>query len=229
MRQYLIILFASLLFSSCDIRSADYYFNEAFDLEDDGKYEEAIKLLDKAINKRRNFRPALINRGADKSMIGDFEGAIEDYKLILAFDPDNTMVLNNIGNNFKRIEKYQIAINYYNEALKTEGAIKSDSIRLFINYAGRWDSDADYRMKDYEIIYERGISHILNKSYSSGIEDLKFSLNKNYQVGDIQSWIGQAYLKLKDTLNAQKHLKEAVRYGLIDAKELLNKLDSKND
>ncbi|WP_396598023.1 tetratricopeptide repeat protein [Dokdonia sp. R86516] len=224
MQRFSIILLTLLVFSSCDIRSADDYYDEAFDLEKDGKYEEAIRLLNKAISKRRNFRPALINRGADKSMIGDFEGAIEDYKLILAFDPDNTMVLNNIGNNFKRLEKYQIAINYYNEALKTEGAIKSDSIRLFINYAGRWDSDSDYRVKDFEIIHERGIAHLNLSNYNSAIEDLKTSIKYGFEIGNSHNWLGQTFLKLNDTLNARKHLKEAVTYGFIDAENLLKGL-----
>lgn len=225
MRIFIVILFISVISSSCEIRDASSYYNESFDLEEEGKYEEAILLLDKAISKRKNFRPALINRGADKSIINDFEGAIIDYKLILGFDPDNTMVLTNIGNNFKRLKKYRIAINYYNEALKTKGAIKSDSIRLVVNYAFRWDNDADYHLNDYEIIYERGISQILNKSYKLGVEDLKYSLEKGYLVGNCQSWIGRAYYELNDTINAKKHLKEAIKYGFVDSKELLQKLN----
>ena len=40
-----------LFLISCDYRSSEYYNNEAEKLEKEGKYEEAIFLLDKAIEK----------------------------------------------------------------------------------------------------------------------------------------------------------------------------------
>ncbi|WP_262495029.1 hypothetical protein [Kordia jejudonensis] len=39
------------------------------------------------------------------------------------------------------------------------------------------------------------------------------------------SWIGEAYYELNDTLNARKFLTEASKHGMIDAKELLEKID----
>ncbi|TSE02338.1 tetratricopeptide repeat protein, partial [Aquimarina algiphila] len=98
--------------SSCDLRTAEDYYNLAYDLEEKGKFQEAIKFLDKAIEKRPNFRPALLNRGGDKSILEDYEGAIKDYEKILEFDSDNTLALMNIGNNFKRLNQYEKAINY---------------------------------------------------------------------------------------------------------------------
>jgi tetratricopeptide (TPR) repeat protein len=45
------ILSISLLLSSCDFKTAEDYYDLAYELEEQGKYEEAIVFLDKAIEK----------------------------------------------------------------------------------------------------------------------------------------------------------------------------------
>ena len=64
------------MFLSCDFKTAKDYFTEAEQLEEQGKYKEAISILDKAILKDNKLLGAYINRGANKSAIGDFKGAI---------------------------------------------------------------------------------------------------------------------------------------------------------
>lgn len=226
LKNLIYISIISIFIISCDIKTADDYYNIAFDLEEKGEYEKAIPFLDKAIEKRPDFRPALINRGADKSIIGDYNGAIEDYQKIIEFDPKNTMVLMNIGNNYKRLKQYEKSIKFYTKALETKGAIKSDSIYLEINFLNEWDKDSDYYVRKHEIEYERGISYVYAKKYESGIQDLEKAIKYNYQLPDALSWTGQAYYEMKDTLNAKKFLTQAAQYGLIDAKELLEKMES---
>ncbi|WP_187388280.1 tetratricopeptide repeat protein [Seonamhaeicola marinus] len=209
---------------SCNLKTAEDYYDIAFDLEEKGEYEKAIPFLDKAIEKKPRFRPALINRGADKSEIGDYKGAIKDYQKIIAFDPKNTLVLMNIGNNYKRLKQYNKSIYFYTKALQTKGAIKSDSTYLVINSPNEWDKDSDYFVRKYKIEFERGISYVYSKKYELAIKDLEQPIKYNYETPDALSWIGESYYHLKDTLNARKFLTQASKYGLIDAKELLEKM-----
>jgi len=211
---------------SCDLKTAEDYFYIAFDLEEKGEYEKAIPFLDKAIEKKPRFRPALINRGADKSAIGDFNGAIEDYQKILEFDPENTMVLMNIGNNYKRLKQYEKSIDFYTKALETKGAIKSDSTYLVINFLNEWDKDSYYYVRKYEIEFERGISYAYLKKHRLAIKDLEQSIKYNYEKPDALCWAGESYFYLNDTLNARKILTQASKYGCIEAKELLKKMDN---
>jgi len=156
MRRNLIHLFIiSLLFCSCDLKTPEQYYDLAYKLEEKGKYAEAIPYLDKAIEKKPNFKPALLNRGADKSILKNYIGAIEDYKQILAYDPDNTIALMNIGNKYKRLKEYNSALEFYNKALTTKGAIKSDSTYLIINYTNKVETESDYYVRKYEIEFER--------------------------------------------------------------------------
>lgn len=220
------ILIISLLFCSCDFTTAEQYYDLAYELEEKGKYAEAIPYLDKAIEKKANFKPALLNRGADKSILKDYSGAIADYKIILKYDADNTQALMNIGNNYKRLDDNENAVLFYTKALNTKGAIKSDSIYIDINIYGQWDREADYYVRKYEIEFERGISYIHLKKYQLAIKDLKQSVEYRYELPDALSWLGEAYYYSKDTLNARKYLTKASKYGMLDAQELLKRLDS---
>ncbi len=219
------IISISLLLSSCDFKTAEDYYDLAYELEEQGKYKEAIVFLDKAIEKKPDLKPALLNRGADKSALNDYSGAIKDYELILKYDSDNTLALMNIGNNFKRLKDYKKSVEFYTEALNSKGAIKSDSIYLEINLPNEWDKESDYYVRQHEIQFERGISFVYLKQYSNGIDDLKQAAKYNYEIPDALSWIGQEYYEKNDTLNARKFLSESSKYGMIDAKELLEKID----
>jgi tetratricopeptide (TPR) repeat protein len=167
-----------------------------------------------------------LNRGADKSALNDYKGAIKDYELILKYDSDNTLALMNIGNNYKRLKDYKKSVEFYTKALSSKGAIKSDSIYLEINLPNEWDKESDYYVRKHEIKFERGISYIYLKEYSNGIKDLEQAIKHNYELPDALSWTGQAYYELNDTINARKYLTQASKFGLTDAKELLEKIDN---
>lgn len=227
LKNLIYISIVSIFIISCDLKTADDYYNIAFDLEEKGEYEKAIPFLDKAIQKKPNFRPALINRGADKSIIGDYKGAINDYQKIIEFEPENTMVLMNIGNNYKRLKQYEKSVEFYTKALNTKGAIKSDSTYLVINLPNEWDKDSDYYVRKYEIKYERGISYVYLKKYNLAVKDLEEAVKYVEDFPNAMSWIGEAYYHLNDTVNARKYLTQASKYGMLDAKELLEKMESK--
>ncbi|PHS03094.1 MAG: hypothetical protein COA88_16055 [Kordia sp.] len=224
-RNLIIILIICLITCSCDLRTADQYYDLAYELEEKGKYSEAIPYLDKAIEKRPDFKPALLNRGADKSILKNYKGAIEDYKQILKYDSDNTYALLNIGNNYKRLKDYEESITYYTRALNTKGAIRNDSTYLVINIPNEWESDSDYYVRQYEIQYERGISYVYEKKYALAIADLLEALKYVDDYPNAMSWLGEAYYYSKDTLNARKYLTKASEYGMLDAEELLKELE----
>ncbi|WP_299211602.1 tetratricopeptide repeat protein [uncultured Aquimarina sp.] len=226
-RKLIYIFIITLLFYSCDLKTAEQYFDLAYELEEKGKYAEAIPYLDKAIEKKPDFKPALLNRGADKSILKNYGGAIEDYKQILKYDSDNTIALMNIGNNYKRLKEYKTSVKFYSKALKTNGAIKSDSTYLVINFSSKKDTESDYYVRKYEIEFERGISYAYLKNYELAIKDLEQSIKYNHELPDALSWIGEAYYYLNDTTNARKFLTKASEYGMLDAKELLNKIEEK--
>ncbi|GAB4508645.1 MAG: hypothetical protein Tsb004_07530 [Allomuricauda sp.] len=225
-------LFLSLI--SCDLTPTGDYFNRARDLEIEGKYKKANALLDKAIEKNPKFRPALLNRAVNKSILKDYRGAIEDYQKLLEFDPDNALALLNVGNNFKRIKNYDKAISSYNQALKTEWVVKSEPVSAFleqdieISLQYEFDQDAEYQVSELEVIYERGIAFVLNKQFKDGIKDMENLLAQDYYIGDCYYWLGNAYFGLKDSTSACQNFIKSAKLGYKDAREKMKEHCLKN-
>jgi tetratricopeptide (TPR) repeat protein len=231
MREKLIyILSLSILFISCDFTSADEYYNRALELDKQGKHNEAIVLLDKAIEKRPKFRPALLNRGVYKSELENFKEGIKDYNKILEFDPANTFALFNIGNNYSSLNDNKNAIDYYSRALKTKGALKSfassDGGALAINTnfdLKGFDSDMNYSMLDCEIYFERGMEYLDIEQFDKAISDFNKSIKADNAIRDCYFLLGKAFVGKKDSINACDNFIKSAKLGDKEAREMLKK------
>jgi lipoprotein NlpI len=190
MKQILIIL-SILTFTSCDFKSSADFNAEAEKLESEGRYEEAIPLLDKAIEKDPENIYALINRGVDKSILEDYEGAINDYTRIIETDSDNALAFLNRGKNKKRLEDYQGAIKDFEKAIKTKGGemLYMDKVEnSFIETGFEFDVAME------EIRFERGIARYYIDSLKLAFDDFNFCLDKNYEKPASLYWRGIIYV-----------------------------------
>ncbi|MDK2772929.1 MAG: tetratricopeptide repeat protein [Flavobacterium sp.] len=219
-----------IILTSCDFTSAESYYNQAIELSQQKKYENAILLFDKAIEKKDNFRPALINRAYCKAEIGDYKEAIKDYEKVIQFDSDNTFALCEIGYNWSNLKNHQKAIDFYNKALNTEGALhtslNSERQKIAINTnleVKLFDNNADYNVLDCEIYYNRGIEYFKLKEYEKAINDFKKSLETDNMISNSHYYIGKSYLELNDTIKSCENFIISANLGDIEAKEMLNK------
>ena len=231
MREKLIyILIFSVILNSCDFTSANEYYSQAFEYEKTGDLKKAIESLDKAIEKREEFRPALLNRGYYKTEIGNPKGGIEDYLKLLKFDPDNTSALFNIGNNFSLLEEHEKSIVYYSKALQTEGALKSwassdgGALAININFdLKRFDSDMDYNVLDCEIYFERGMEYLEIEQFDKAISDFNKSIKADNAKKDCYFLLGKAFVGKKDSINACDNFIKSAKLGDKEAREMLKK------
>ena len=231
MREKLIyILIFSVILSSCDFTSAEEYYSQSFEFEENGDLKKAIELLDKAIDKKEKFRPALLNRGYYKTELGNLNGGIEDYLKLLKFDQDNTSALFNIGNNFSELDEHEKAIDYYSKALQTEGALKSwassdgGALAININFdLKRFDSDMDYNVLDCEIYFERGLEYLKLEQFDNAISDIEKSLKADNAKRDCYFLLGKAYVGKKDSINACDNFIKSAKLGDKEAREMLKK------
>jgi tetratricopeptide (TPR) repeat protein len=231
MREKLIyILIFGVILSSCDFYSADEYYNQAFEYEEKGDLETAIELLDKAIEKKSDFRPALLNRGYYKTELGNLDGGIMDYKKILEFDSDNTLALYNIGINYQELEKPKKAIKYFTKALNTSGALTSFAnsnsgtlgLRTNLDF-DTLDNDNDFEVHKCEIQFSRGVNFFFNKEYNRAIADFENSIKANYNKASSHFFLGGIYQEMDDLNNACKNFTISANLGDLDAKEKLKK------
>lgn len=199
--------------TGCDSKSANFYFSKAEKLSEQGKYEEAIVLLNKAIEKDKNYLGAYINLGADKSALEDFIGAIESYNKVLEIDSKNTLALFNIGNNHKRLNDFETAVSYYNKALDTKGGqtfyidmIPND----FVDFS-------TFDVPGHEIHFERGIAYYNIDSLQLAFNDFNASINKNYMTAECYFWLGFIYISSGQKQLGCECLKKSSQLGDKDA------------
>lgn len=213
-----------MTFTSCDFKSSADYNAEAEKLEKEGKYAEAIPLLDKAIEKDPENIYALINRGVDKSILEDYQGSIEDYTKIIEIDSDNALALLNRGKNKKRLEDYQGAIEDFEKAIKTKGSeiLYMDKVENSFVETG-----FEFDVKMEEIIFERGIANYHIDSLKDSYNDFDFCIQKKFGLSECFYHIGLIYIAYSDSIKGCENLYKADKLNYQYAKESIDKYCNK--
>ena len=103
-----------------DSKTAEEWFNEGYDLYNQGRYEEAIECYNKALEIDPDYGDAWNNKGIVLDDLGRYEEAIECYNKALEIDPDNAYVWNNKGVSLYHLGRYEEAIECYNKALEID-------------------------------------------------------------------------------------------------------------
>lgn len=218
MKNLTYILILTILFS-CDFKSSEDYNKEAEKLEKEGKYYEAITLLDKALKIDPNNIYALMNRGVDKSLTGDYKGAIEDYSRIIKIDSDNTLAYLNRGKNKGRLEDNNGAIVDYDKAIATKGGEQ-----IYLNWTENefFETGYEFDVPMEEILYSRGVARYEIDSLKTSFDDFNFCIEKNYELHSSYYWRGLIYLAADMEKEGCDDLKNAHELGNPDAKEIIS-------
>lgn len=207
------VLFVSILLTGCDFRSTEDYLREVDKLYEEKKYAEAIVLLDKAISRNSENLTLYINRGVNKAALEDFKNAINDYKLVLARDPKNTLALFNMGIAHNNLKDYTTAIDYFNEAMQTKGGEL-----LTIDYApGNLIGVGEFDVPAHEIRFERGTAWMQLDSVQRAYQDFRSAIDKHYMEPESHWWVGYCYAAYGQKDLACESFKESARLGYKEA------------
>lgn len=217
--RFLIFIVISISWISCNLKSSEQYFIEAEDLAALGYYKEANHLLDKAIKKNNRFLEAYISRGANKAELKSFQEAIKDYEKVLTLDPQNTLALFNIANNYKRLERYDVAIRFYNKAFDSKGGEKM----YLDHYLNHFINSEDFDVPGYIIHFERGIAHYYKGNIEKAFSDFNISIKNDYKIGECYYWIGYIHISKGEMKLACESLNKAMQMGDQDAQLALNR------
>ncbi|MGG9970186.1 tetratricopeptide repeat protein [Ferruginibacter sp. SUN002] len=212
-RSYLYIL-TIIFLTSCDFKSADDYLKQGHDIGLTGNYKAAIPIFDKAIQKNPKLKEAYIQRGLCYENIHEDSLAINDYKKLLSFDHKNTTAFYYIGLCKYRQNKFEEAIEFYNNALITKGISNPlDTSRsqfvLDLNKNGILGEQATFDVASYEIYYERGLAYYSTGQIKRAFYDFENCINQKYQLGESNYMIGLCWL----TANKKDKACEAFRQG----------------
>nr|WP_298791032.1 hypothetical protein [uncultured Allomuricauda sp.] len=226
-RSTIIILILIQLLISCDFRTPEEYYDLAYDKIAIGNCSEAIDLLDKAIQKRPEFRPGLLQRGFCKMEMQQDLDAIKDFDTILTFDPGNTLTLFNLGICYYNLSEYAKSIQYFSMAMQTVGSNSNDTVQIELQLLSDVDNDSNYLLYENEIRFERGCSFAKNGEFEKAIDDFNNVLSTNYKEAECYYWMGYSSMGLTDSIQACQYFSRSADLGWKESKDELKQICSK--
>lgn len=205
-------IITSLLIISCN--SSEKFYEEGIKLGDQEKFEEAIQMFDKAIEKNPKFLNALLDRGYYKMSLKKDSLAIIDFEKALKIDHSNTLALYDIGCCKANLKDFSASVKYFNQASETKGG-QTFCLDLIENPSID-DPKVKYDVKAVEIIYLRGCSYAKIDSLKNSYFDFMHCIKNRYMVSDSYYWISCLYFMSDENDLACEALNKAVMYGYKD-------------
>lgn len=200
------------------MKTSEDYHLEANKFEQQENYKEAIKLLDKSIEKDPTNIKALLDRAVDKSMLKQYNGAIADYNKVLAIDPKNYLAILNRGKNKNRLHKYKEAIEDYNKVVQLKGG---ENLEITMVENPMVDNGFEFEVDIEEVKFERGIAYYNSNQFKKAFKDFNFCIQRNYLLADCYYWRGLIYMAFDMKNEGCSDFTKAAELGDPDAPGLL--------
>jgi tetratricopeptide (TPR) repeat protein len=187
------IVFISLFFklSIAIGASSESLLQQGINANKDYKSDEAIKLLDSALQQDLNLVGAYLERGKARSNLHKYQEAIEDYNRALQYNPNLVEAYINRGKAKQFLKQYQEAMKDFDRAIEINPKLLSAYFsrgllyRIYLKQKERGDKDFDLALtmmpesiNDYLDL--RFIFH-LRKNPKAGIEYFDKTINLNYK------------------------------------------------
>lgn len=131
----------ALIFFACDTKTSTYYYNLACDEEAKGNYKEAIKLLDKALDKNPKDIVALNNRGFDYLEFKEYDKAKSNFGRMIELDKNCPAAYYALGYLNYELQNYNAALGCFDKAIQIKGGGP-----LFVEYVPNSFTDPPFSM-----------------------------------------------------------------------------------
>ena len=146
------ILFSCASNHRMQSKQAEDYFNLGTEHLQQGKYDQAISVFNKALELNPRYVEAYLNRGIAYRNKGQHDQAVSDYDKALQIDPKDARAYCNRGNAHIEKGQYDKALADYNKALEINS-------------------------KDAQVFYNRGLAY-----YFKFWEDIKKAQELGYKI-----------------------------------------------
>ncbi|XP_034015765.1 LOW QUALITY PROTEIN: Bardet-Biedl syndrome 4 protein-like [Thalassophryne amazonica] len=160
-----------------------------------GKYQKAFKHLGNALTFDPNNYKAILAAGSMMQTHGDFDVAMNKYRVAACAAPESPPLWNNIGMCFFGKKKYVAAISCLKRA----------------HYLSPFD---------WKVLYNLGLVHLTMQQYASAFHFLSAAVNLNPHLGELYMLLAVALTNLEDVENATRAYEQAV--ALDESNPLVN-------
>ncbi|WP_157151299.1 tetratricopeptide repeat protein [Brachyspira sp. SAP_772] len=170
------------------------------------KVEEAIKLINEAIEKDNNDSELYLSRGALYLIINIHTKAIEDFNKAIELNPKNEKAYFSIGFLKAKLEKYEESIEYFNKAIELNPKNENAYFGIGVSKAklGMYEESIEYfnkaielNSKNENIYFDRGIIKLQLGKYEESIEDFNKVIELNPNSKDAYFNMGLAKSRLE--------------------------------
>ncbi|XP_017556689.1 Bardet-Biedl syndrome 4 protein isoform X1 [Pygocentrus nattereri] len=151
-----------------------------------GKYQKAFEHLGNALTYDPNNYKAILAAGSMMQTHGDFDVAMNKYRVAAFAVPESPPLWNNIGMCFFGKKKYVAAISCLKRA----------------NYLSPFD---------WKILYNLGLVHLTMQQYASAFHFLSAAINLHPRMGELYMLLAVALTNLDDVDNARRSYEQAVQ------------------
>uniref|UniRef100_A0A8C6L132 BBSome complex member BBS4 n=1 Tax=Nothobranchius furzeri TaxID=105023 RepID=A0A8C6L132_NOTFU len=150
-----------------------------------GKYQKAFEHLGNALTFDPNNYKAILAAGCMMQTHGDFDVAMNKYRVAACAVPESPPLWNNIGMCFFGKKKYVAAISCLKRA----------------HYLSPFD---------WKVLYNLGLVHLTMQQYASAFHFLSAAINLNPRMGELYMLLAVALTNLEDVENATRAYEQAV-------------------
>uniref|UniRef100_A0AAQ5Y0L8 BBSome complex member BBS4 n=1 Tax=Amphiprion ocellaris TaxID=80972 RepID=A0AAQ5Y0L8_AMPOC len=150
-----------------------------------GKYQKAFEHLGNALTFDPNNYKAILAAGSMMQTHGDFDVAMNKYRVAACAVPESPPLWNNIGMCFFGKKKYVAAISCLKRA----------------HYLSPFD---------WKVLYNLGLVHLTMQQYASAFHFLSAAINLNPRMGELYMLLAVALTNLEDVDNATRAYEQAV-------------------
>lgn len=219
-----------------DVSPKKDWFKEGYEAFTNKNFDEAIKLLSKAINTKKKYDKnnvqALYYRGLSyfyKQMPSE---AISDLTWVLKIDKKHSDAYNSRGLTYTYIDQLDSAMEDFNKALEidpqfAEAYLNRGSVYvIWLNYDAALDDFTNglkYKPKNPELYYQRGVVYYKKKMYEEAISDFTNSIKYGIKNSKVFFSRGNAYYKLGKYQEAINDYSKALEINPNDSEALNNR------
>ncbi|CAD8129273.1 unnamed protein product [Paramecium sonneborni] len=179
-----------------EIIQSQTFFENGKQLIYERKYQDALKLFDKALMKDPNNEEIQIWKGQALIYLERFQEANQSYDDAIQFNSQNFLILNNKGTVLNDLQRYQEAIQCYDEAIKLDPnnsqgfcnkGLALKNLNRYEESIYCYDKSIQLNCKNDTAFNNKGTSLIVLKRYQEAIEcfDKAFLLNPQYKQQSI--------------------------------------------
>lgn len=219
-----------------------YYANDAGTILLEGQimllrddFENALTVLDRALEKNDTLAHAYYFRGIARANLGDLAGAAADYKRAQELDINDLESIEQRAIIMGRLANYQEAIRDYDRLLE----LNPSNVQAFLNRGNFKLEIEDYEgaVADFsqtlnldsrlaEAYFKRGGAYARKGDFEKALADFRKSIEMDYKLSSSQFNAGKAALQLNKLVEAESFLRKVAEGDSIndrtaDAMQLL--------